>query len=441
MTQLILEGISQKWLDIIYTDETKTLLDSIVETLESVETTPLPAKWFEWARLTDVDDIKCVLLGQDPYPKDGWAHGLSFSCKSDVPPSLKNIYKCLMYQELISEMPVTGDLTTWAMQGVLMLNAGLTTIAGTTAKHMKYWKPYTTLIIQRLCEYYENKGDQITFMLWGNFAKKFSDVIDEDFHIVLNWIHPSPLAQNSAGPADKFINCSHFADLNKFLVSEGHSPIDWDPIGEDTPEDALEKNDEQPGLVQKMKTFKITPLKHSAFTDGGAHPNNKSINSVAGYASVFVSGPLRDTRIYGNLCNKEHNASNIRAEGMAIIRTLELVNKCKDPWDEFDIITDCKFWVDMLERYMPRWDSTKFKEKSNPDLTMRLWRVWKAVGNKGVVRVLHMNSHGKSGWNKFPEGSYERYCYEQNDYVDKLCNYSRLDMEKGDEIIDTVEYH
>jgi ribonuclease HI len=190
----------------------------------------------------------------------------------------------------------------------------------------------------------------------------------------------------------------------------------------------------------EMKTFKIDPMKHAAFTDGGAHPNNKSDKSIAGYASTFVSGPLNDTRIYGNLCNKEHNASNIRAEGMAIVRTLELVNKSKEPWDEFDIITDCKFWVDMLERYMPKWSSTKFKSQSNPDLTMRLWRVWNSIGKKGTVRILHMNSHGKSGWNKYPEGSYEKYCYEQNDYVDKLCNYARLDMDKGEEIIDMVEY-
>jgi ribonuclease HI len=189
-----------------------------------------------------------------------------------------------------------------------------------------------------------------------------------------------------------------------------------------------------------MKTFKIDPMKHAAFTDGGAHPNNKSDKSIAGYASTFVSGPLNDTRIYGNLCNKEHNASNIRAEGIAIIRTLEIVNKSEDPWNEFDIITDCKFWVDMLERYMPKWSSSKFKTQSNPDLTLRLWRIWNIVGKKGTVRILHMNSHGKSGWNKFPEGSYEKYCYDQNDYVDKLCNYARLDMDRGEEIIDMVEY-
>lgn len=449
-----LTEISPKWAKIIYSGKSKKILDQVYENISKDLTTITPPieNWFEWAKLTDVDNIKCVILGQDPYPRTGWAHGLSFSCMSCVPPSLKNIYKCLEKQKNITQLPESGNLTSWVKQGVLLLNVGLTTNVGITAAHIKFWKPYITQIIKNLCEYYYNKGQQLVFMLWGNFAKGFIKYIDSDFHVVMNWIHPSPLAQNRVPAQHKFINCSHFSDINEFLTADCRAPINWNSVNEVLESETTELSNtaenqqiETPDRNKKTyesvdEIFNINPLKHIAFTDGSAHPNNKSEKSLAGYASVFISGPFKDKRVYGNMSTDNFYASNIRAEGYAIIRTLEMVNECKKKWTECAIVTDCEFWINMVEKYMPKWKSQMFTEKANSDLTLRLWRTWNQVSRKGSVSLLHMRSHNKNGWKNYDSGTYQRFCYEQNDYADKLCNYARINLEKGKETISSVEY-
>lgn len=186
---------------------------------------------------------------------------------------------------------------------------------------------------------------------------------------------------------------------------------------------------------------------HIIFTDGSCHPNNRSINSRAGYAACFVSGPFVDQLIYGNLDMSAYNASNIRAEGMAIIRTLEYIyNKTKndnsllEKWLKITVVTDCEFWINMVERYMPNWDSEQFKNKSNPDLTRRLWLVYNKLSRQADVKFMHVKSHNKEGWRNYADGTFEKYCFVQNDYVDRLCGYARLNMKPRVEIIKNVVY-
>ncbi|MCA0236838.1 MAG: uracil-DNA glycosylase [Bacteroidetes bacterium] len=168
---------------------------------------------------TPFDQVKVVILGQDPYHNPGEAMGLSFSVPKGVrvPPSLQNIYKEIQ-SSLGIAAPAHGDLTAWAQQGVLLLNAMLTVQARTPASHQKIgWQNFTDAVIRHLSA--EKEG--VVFMLWGNFAKQKKALIDQSKHYVLEAAHPSPLAGNA------FQGCGHFAAANEILEKQGKAPIDW----------------------------------------------------------------------------------------------------------------------------------------------------------------------------------------------------------------------
>jgi uracil-DNA glycosylase len=443
----VLHNISDKWLNIIYSGDAKKKLDTIFNQLKDVENvTPHKNDWFNWARHTQLEDIRVVVLGQDPYHKSGWAHGLSFSCLYKIPPSLRNIYKCLINTKCIEKIPTHGNLTTWASQGVLLLNSSLSTIIGTAGKHLKLWDGYTKLVIQNICKYHYDNDNQLIFLLWGNYAHKFIKIIDADYHICLTSVHPSPLAQHTS-EEKKFINCDHFTYINTHLKNEGEPQINWTPphIEEKTTSKKKARLKEHPKTNASIdmsncakKILDIQQLHHIAFTDGSCYPNNKNSNSRGGYASVFVSGSFDNMCIYGNLDITTTNASNIRAEGVAIIRVLELVNKCDKKWDKITIVTDCEFWIKMVELYMPRWTSESFKNKANPDLTKRLWCIYNEVSKKGPIRLMHMKSHGKDGWQNHADGTFERFCFDKNDYVDKMCSYARKELQPTQEVFKNI---
>lgn len=168
---------------------------------------------------THFDDVKIVILGQDPYHQPGQAMGLSFSVPKGVrtPPSLKNIYKEL-HRDVGFKIPDHGDLSKWAEQGVFLLNAFLTVERGRAASHQKIgWQHFTDAVIQTLSE----KRDGLIFMLWGRFAQAKAALIDETKHYVLTAFHPSPLAGN------RFQGCGHFSKANDLLKKQGVAPIDW----------------------------------------------------------------------------------------------------------------------------------------------------------------------------------------------------------------------
>ncbi|MES2332865.1 MAG: uracil-DNA glycosylase [Bacteroidota bacterium] len=171
---------------------------------------------------TPFDEVKVVILGQDPYHGTGQAHGLSFSVPDGVPPppSLVNIYKELN-KDIGLPIPKTGNLTKWAKQGVFLLNAILTVRANEPASHAKIgWMDFTDAVIKKISA--EKKG--IVFLLWGKFAQEKQVLIDETKHFVLKAAHPSPFS------ADKgFFGCKHFSRTNKLLMDQGIDAIDWDP--------------------------------------------------------------------------------------------------------------------------------------------------------------------------------------------------------------------
>ena len=169
---------------------------------------------------TPFSKVKVVILGQDPYHGFGQAHGLSFSVPDGIksPPSLINIFKEL-HKDIGMPIPTSGNLTKWALQGVLLLNSVLTVRANEPASHAKLgWTNFTDEVISKISKQKEG----VIFLLWGKYAQEKQQLIDETKHHVLKAAHPSPFS------ADKgFFGCRHFSKTNQFLMLSGKDPIDW----------------------------------------------------------------------------------------------------------------------------------------------------------------------------------------------------------------------
>lgn len=175
---------------------------------------------FSAFNITDFNDVKVVIIGQDPYHGENQAHGMSFSVKPGVkiPPSLRNIYKELN-SDINFEIPDHGCLQEWAKQGVLMLNACLTVEASLANSHQKKgWEQFTDKVIELINDEREN----VVFLLWGSPAQKKAKKVDENKHHILKSVHPSPLAAYRG-----FFGCQHFSKTNEFLKSQGEIEINW----------------------------------------------------------------------------------------------------------------------------------------------------------------------------------------------------------------------
>ena len=168
----------------------------------------------------DFDNVKAVILGQDPYHGPGQANGLAFSVRDGVrmPPSLINIFKEIQ-NETGKEIPPTGNLERWAAQGVLLLNATLTVQARTPGSHQKKgWEEFTDAVIRKISE--DKSG--VVFMLWGAYAQKKGEIIDPSKHLVLKSAHPSPYSADRG-----FFGNDHFVKANEYLKKQGKEPVEW----------------------------------------------------------------------------------------------------------------------------------------------------------------------------------------------------------------------
>lgn len=180
---------------------------------------PPGSQIFNAFNTTPFDQVKVIILGQDPYHGVGQAMGLSFSVSKNVaiPASLKNIYKEIQ-SDIGVPIPQHGDLTGWAKQGVFLLNAMLTVEASLASSHKNIgWQSFTDAVIQKLST--EKTG--LVFLLWGNFAKAKKELIDTNKHLVLEAAHPSPLAGGA------FFGCKHFSKTNEYLEKNRQIPINW----------------------------------------------------------------------------------------------------------------------------------------------------------------------------------------------------------------------
>ena len=175
---------------------------------------------FNAFRLTPLDKVKVVIVGQDPYHEPGQAHGLCFSVPDGItpPPSLVNIYKEIQ-DDLGRPSATNGDLTSWAEQGVLLLNSTLTVMAHLAASHAgRGWEQFTDAVIRAIA----TQKSGVVYMLWGSYAQKKAEFVDADKNLVLKSVHPSPLSAYRG-----FFGCKHFSKANEYLVAHGSEPINW----------------------------------------------------------------------------------------------------------------------------------------------------------------------------------------------------------------------
>ncbi len=182
---------------------------------------PKASNIFNAFNLCPFDKIKVVILGQDPYHEPNQAHGLCFSVldPTPAPPSLKNIFKEINLDLGIEILP-KGDLSRWASQGVLLLNVTLTVEAHKAGSHQgKGWEEFTDRVIFNLA----NRKSGLVFLLWGSYAQKKGEFIDQTKHLVLKSVHPSPLSAHRG-----FFGNHHFSQANNYLIAQGKLPIDWE---------------------------------------------------------------------------------------------------------------------------------------------------------------------------------------------------------------------
>lgn len=212
-----------EWNQLIEEELKKTYFQELVKFLKDEDQKhmilPPKDKRLSCLKLTPYDEVKVVIIGQDPYHNIGQAHGLSFSVEQgDYPPSLKNIYKELV-DDLKISYPTTGNLSKWAKQGVLLLNTCLTVVAHQPLSHQnKGWELFTSEVVKRLNE----KESTIVFILWGAHAQKMKIHLTNPNHKIITSVHPSPLSASRG-----FFGSKPFSKTNQWLIDAGLSPIDW----------------------------------------------------------------------------------------------------------------------------------------------------------------------------------------------------------------------
>ena len=216
--------IGQKWKEVLGDEFDKNyfreLTNFVKQEYQTKTIYPPASKIFAAFDSTPFDEVKVVILGQDPYHGPNQANGLSFSVNDGIkfPPSLQNIYKELN-EDLGNEIPTSGDLSHWAKQGVLLLNATLTVEATKAGSHQKKgWETFTDSVIEKLNQEKEN----IVFILWGSYAQKKGAKIDRKKHFVIESAHPSPLSVYRG-----FWGSKPFSKTNEFLISKNITPINW----------------------------------------------------------------------------------------------------------------------------------------------------------------------------------------------------------------------
>lgn len=181
---------------------------------------PEPKNIFNAFNLCPFDSVRVVIIGQDPYHEPGQAHGLCFSVPNGTtpPPSLVNIYKEIE-DDIGRKSTTNGDLTSWAKQGVLLLNSTLTVAAHLAASHAgKGWEQFTDAVIRAIA----TQKSGIVYMLWGSYAQKKAEFVDVNKNLVLKSVHPSPLSAYRG-----FFGCRHFSKANEYLIANGKLPIEW----------------------------------------------------------------------------------------------------------------------------------------------------------------------------------------------------------------------
>lgn len=211
------------WEDLLSDEIKKSYFLELAATIKQKSNVcPSKQDMFRAFELVPFQNIRVVIIGQDPYHGEGQANGLAFSVNIDqsIPPSLRNIFKEIQNDVCITN--TSGDLTNWAAQGVLLLNSILTVTKDSPGSHANLgWEKFTNKVISDISAHLEN----VVFLLWGSYARSKNSLIDSNKHLILECPHPSPLSAHTG-----FFGCKHFSMTNEFLISKGKAVIDWRTI-------------------------------------------------------------------------------------------------------------------------------------------------------------------------------------------------------------------
>lgn len=402
---------------------------------------PKPALVMNAFRLCPIENAKVVLLGQDPYIREGQAQGLSFSVPKGfaIPPSLAAIYGCMTHSGILPSRPSSGDLTSWAKQGVLMYNSALTTKLGESNAHQSCWRAYTDALIKHMSA----KLTGVVFILLGTDAQGKKDLIDSKKHVVLLWGHPSPLSKfNQSDNPQNFKYCDVFSRANKIL----DEPIRWDSVcdGESvppqTPPQQTSQTPQPPQQTPQPPTGTIvtdnnaganlrTHAEVSAksfyiFTDGGATANGKK-NCRASWAYCVITPDQSYTKSAMcepvNIPGIEYTMSNNRGELTAIVGAMEAADKLLDaaPQAHVTIVCDSEYGIKCVTKWMYDWKKkgdAEVKKKKNVDLIEPANAYYDK--NRKRISMIHVGSHKKEPADKKTK---EWFIWSGNDIVDKAC--------------------
>ncbi len=413
----ILARINMDWKNILTFGNQSVRLDGIISHLRGRykdpynEIRPAVEDIFNAFRFTHVSQVKVVILGQDPYYAERHAHGLSFSSRqSNIPKSLSTIFNCMVKQGFLSAKPNTAnpaDLTSWAAQGVLLLNTALTAEFGKAEEHVDLWKGYTDQLISDISSAYAAANLKIVWVLWGKVAQSKRPNIKGE-HYILEYSHPASYCDWS--------QCPTFKQHQEIADQPGNErlKINWNSI--------LEPNN---NVIE-------------AFTDGSTNPNKACPEARSGYSIMITKchPSIQPRNCWANPESKEpYWTTNIRAEGQALLTLLEKVHAVpREQRQLLSIVMDCEFWIDMIYDYMPNWDRLKldFNTKKNPDITIPLWKKYSQILGEGtMINISHVPSHGKQLWGKEPSNSWRFYCYRYNSFVDQMAKDAREQLTPG----------
>lgn len=458
----MLEGVHPGWKGLIRGDPTiKTALRTVVQELLAAQQlghtiVPDVGHIFEAFRYFGPDDVSVVIVAQDPYYTvvtlpDGstamQAQGLCFSCNPAVgkaQPSLRNICdavvadlgcapdqdKTTQTSETVAAMRATlaqkgaevnlHDLRFWASQGVLLLNRALTTVAGRAKAHTRPWSPFTARLTALLCAHRARSKSPVVFMLWGGDAKNLETSIRQgaaeggapyDFHRLLKWSHPSPMADNGRSLANNFMNCGHFRQTNALLKAAALRPIVW------------------------LELPTLAACDGSCLDNGGAHPR-------AGYGAVIAAGPLRGFTLSGAVEPFEYAwadpsdplhgirpvnhgdvgelkpvpPSNNRGEYLAACYLLLVI--CRAGLTKrVEIVSDSNLFIQTMEEWLPkRRRKGTAGQLKNFDLVEIAERLLAIARSRAEVRLTHVRSHQPPP----PQGTREYALWKVNGVADEL---------------------
>jgi uracil-DNA glycosylase len=397
-----MKSLSNEWKNLLKSDSDR--LPEILDSIKNLSIKPSYEDIFNFAKLTPLNNLKVIILGQDPYDTEFHAHGLAFSSQQpNTPRSLANIFKALKQSGLIKNKPITNNLTSWAAQGVLLLNAALTVLQGKPESHIALWENYIQSLIIRISTFAMTKlHRKLVIILWGAKAKKFGQLFGEMHHI-LYYKHPSPLAGD-------FSECPNFIECNKILTESKQDPINWDPDFKNWLE---------------------------VYTDGSSEPNKTGPDVQSGYGAIFAKGLYEGLKIYGKTTNEPpYYSNNIRAEGTAILMAMKKVDQLNvENRKLLHILTDSEFWISMIYEWIPSWIAKggieEFQNHKNPDLVKSIWQTYLDLSKQTFIVLSHVYSHDKKNNSQCNQNSSEYRHFFYNNLCDILANHARQKLQTG----------